>query len=115
VSGEEYLARQYCEPQPYWHCLQELTGGDYYSFNELSYPEHWLDVLGKYAHQRPSAAAKQLHRTVEAARAEFKVKKERIYGNRTVSQTKGLEDVTVGRLRLGTPLMDTRKGACEPT
>ena len=24
MSGEEYLAREYCEPTAYWHCLHEL-------------------------------------------------------------------------------------------
>ena len=67
MSGEEYLARKYCEPKAYWHCLRELTGGKYYSFKELNYPEYWLDALGKYTQQEPSAAAKQLHQRVEAA------------------------------------------------
>jgi hypothetical protein len=93
MSGEEYLARQYCEPKPYWRCVHELAGGNYYSVNELNYPEYWLDTVAKYTRQKPSAAAKQLHRRVEAARAEFRAKQDRIYGNRKVSQTEGLEDI----------------------
>jgi hypothetical protein len=93
MSGEEYLARQYCEPKPYWRCVHELAGGNYYSVNELNYPEYWLDAVAKYIDRKPSAAAKQLHRTVEAARAEFKVKQDRIYGNRNVLQRDGLEDI----------------------
>ncbi len=80
MSGEEYLARKYCQPKPYWHCLRELTGGNYYSFKELNYPEYWLDALGKYTQQEPSAAAKQLHQRVEAARAEFRAKQDRAWG-----------------------------------
>jgi hypothetical protein len=93
VSGEEYLARRYCEPKPYWLCVHELSGGNYYSFNELNYPEYWLDAVAKYMHRQPSAAVKQFHRRVETARAEFKAKQDRIYGNRKVSQTEGLEDI----------------------
>src|SRR5882724_7026068 len=93
MNSEEYLARKYCEPKPYWRCVHELSGGNYYRFNDLNYPEYWLDALGKYTQQKPSAAAKQLHRTVEAARAEFRAKQDRIYGNRKVSETEGLEDI----------------------
>src|SRR5437870_1533504 len=67
MSGEEYLTQQYCEAKPYWRSVHELSGGNYYSFNDLNYPEYWLDALGKYTQQKPSAAAKQLHRRVEAA------------------------------------------------
>jgi hypothetical protein len=93
MSGEEYLARKYCEAKPYWHCLRELAGGSYYSFNEVNYPAYWLDAVAKYLGRKPSAAAKQLHHRVEATRAEFKAKQDRIYGNRKVSQTEGLEDI----------------------
>jgi hypothetical protein len=72
MSGEEYLARKYCEPKAYWRCVHELVGGNYYSVDELNYPEYWLDAVAKYTQQKPSAAAKQLHRRVEAARAEFR-------------------------------------------
>jgi hypothetical protein len=91
MSGEEYLARKYCEPNPYWHCLRELAGS-YYSLKELNYPEYWLDAVAKYIGAKPSAAARQLHRTVEAGRAEVKAKQDRIYGNRKVSQTEGVEE-----------------------
>jgi hypothetical protein len=77
MSGEEYLARKYCEPKPYWHCLRELAGS-YYSFKELNYPEYWLDAVAKYIGAKPSAAARQLHRTVEAGRVEVKAKQDRI-------------------------------------
>ena len=80
MSGEEYLARKYCEPKPYWHCLHGLSGGNYYSFNELNYPEYWLDAVAKYIQGKPSTALKQLHRRVEAARAEFKAKQDRAWG-----------------------------------
>src|SRR5438067_1291456 len=93
MNSEEYLARKYCEPKPYWRCVHELAGGNYYSFNDLNYPEYWLDALAKYIGETPSAAAKQLHRRVEAARAEFKAKQDRIYGNRKVSQTESLEEI----------------------
>jgi hypothetical protein len=92
MSGEEYLARKYCEPKPYWHCLRELAGS-YYSFKELNYPEDWLDAVAKYIGAKASAAARQLHRTVEAGRVEVKAKQDRIYGNRKVSETEGLENI----------------------
>jgi hypothetical protein len=87
MSGEEYLARKYCEPKAYWHCLHQLEqsgGRRYYSFDELNYPQYWLKAVSKYTQQEPSAAARQLHRRVEAARAEFRAKRERIYGERTL-------------------------------
>jgi len=93
VSGEEYLTRKYCEPQPYWHCLHELSGGNYYGSKELNYPEYWLDAVGKYTQGKPSVAVRQLHRRLETARAEFKAKQDRIYGNRKVSETGGLENI----------------------
>ncbi len=93
MSGEEYLARKYCEPKPYWNCLRELAGGNHYSVKELNYPEYWLDAVAKYIQSRPSDAVKQLHRRVETARAQFKAKQDRIYGNRKVSATEGLEDI----------------------
>ena len=93
MSGSEYLARKYCEPKPYWHCLHGLDGGQYYTYNEVNFPEYWLDAVAKYIGETPSAAAKQLHRRVEAARAEFKAKQDRIYGNRNVLQRDGLEDI----------------------
>jgi hypothetical protein len=80
MSGEEYLARKYCEPKPYWRCLHELAGGNYYSFNELNYPQHCLDAVAKYIQAKTSAAVKQLHRSVEAARAEFKAKQDKASG-----------------------------------
>jgi hypothetical protein len=87
MSGEEYLARKYCEPKAYWHCLHELEpsgGRRYYTFDELNYPQSWLKAVAKYTQQEPSAAARQLHRRVEAARAEFRAKQEKIYGERTL-------------------------------
>jgi hypothetical protein len=93
MSGEEYLARKYCEPKPYWHCLHDLSGGNYYSYNEINFPEYWLDAVAKYIGGKPSTAAKQLHSRVEAGRAEFRAKKDRIYGNRNVLQRDGLEDI----------------------
>jgi hypothetical protein len=77
---EEYLARKYCKPKPYWRRMHELSGGNYYSFNELNYPEYWLDAMAKYIQQKPSAAAKQLHRRVEVARDEFMAKQARAWG-----------------------------------
>ena len=87
MSGEEYLARKYCEPKSYWHCLHELEpsgGRRYYTFDELNYPQYWLKAVAKYNQEEPSAAARQLHRRVEAARAEFKAKQEKIYGQKTL-------------------------------
>ena len=93
MSGEEYLAHRYCAPEAYWHCLHGLSGGKYYTYNEINFPEYWLDAVAKYIGQKPSAAAKQLHRAVEAARAEFRAKQARIYGNRNVLDTRGLDDI----------------------
>jgi hypothetical protein len=87
MSGEECLARKYCAPTVYWHCLHELEPsgtGRYYTFDELNCPQYWLKAVAKYAQQEPSAAARQLHRRVEAARAEFRAKQEKIYGERTL-------------------------------
>jgi hypothetical protein len=85
MSGEEYLARKYCAPKAYWHCLHELEqSGRYYTFDELNYPQYWLKAVAKYTQQEPSAAARQLHRHVEAARVEFKAKQEKIYGEKTL-------------------------------
>ena len=87
MSGEEYLARKYCEAKAYWHCLHELEpsgAGRYYTFDELNYPQYWLKAVAKYTQQEPSAAARQLHRRVEEARAEFRTKQEKIYGERTL-------------------------------
>jgi hypothetical protein len=93
MSGEEYLARKYCDPEAYWHCVHGLSGGNYYTYNEINFPQYWLAAVAKYIGGKPSAAAKQLHSRVEAARAEFKAKQDRIYGNRKVSETEGLEDI----------------------
>jgi hypothetical protein len=93
MSGEEYLARQYCEPNAYWHCLHGLARGKYYTYNEINFPEYWLDAVAKYIGAKPSAAARQLHRTVEGGRVEVKAKQDRIYGNRKVSETEGLENI----------------------
>ena len=87
MSGEEYLARKYCESKAYWHALHALEpsgGRRYYTFDELNYPQHWLKAVAKYTQQEPSAAARQLHRRVEQARAEFRAKQEKIYGERTL-------------------------------
>jgi hypothetical protein len=111
MSGKEYLARKYCEPKAYWHCLHELTGGSYYTFNELNYPEYWLDAVAKYTQGKPSAAVRQLHRRVEAARAEFKAKQGRIYGNRKVSETEGLEEI-YRREDRGWDAFNAQKKAC---
>src|SRR5258708_21429398 len=100
---EEYLARKYCDPTSYWHCLQEL-GEPALSFivlNELegaqfavqNYPERWLDAVELCTKRKPSRAAKQLHRRVEAARAEFMAKQDRIYRNRKVYHTAGRIDI----------------------
>jgi hypothetical protein len=87
MSDEEYLARKYCEPKAYWHCLHELEpsgAGRYYTFDELNHPQYWLKAVAKYTQQQPSAAPKQLHRRVEAARAAFRAKQDRIYGDKTL-------------------------------
>ena len=89
MSGEEWLARLYCEPKAYWHCLHELEPSGarrYYSSDKLNYPQHWLKTVAKYTQQEPSAAARQLYRRVEAARAEFRAKREKIYGERSLYQ-----------------------------
>src|SRR4030095_3927382 len=80
MSGEEYLARKYCEPKTYWHCTHGLGGGSYYTFAEINYPQNWPKVVAKYTQQGPSGAAKKLHRRLEAARANFKRKQEKAWG-----------------------------------
>ena len=87
MRAEEYLARKYCGPKAYWHCLHELEPsgtGRYYTFDELNYPQYWLKAVAKYTQQEPSAAVKQLNRRVEDARAEFRAKQEKIYGEKTL-------------------------------
>ena len=89
ISGEEYLARKYCEPKAYWHCLHELEPsgtGRYYTSDELNYPQYWLKAVAKYIQQEPSAPARHLHRRVEEHRAEFRAKQEKIYGDKTLYQ-----------------------------
>jgi hypothetical protein len=82
MTGEEYMARLYCEPKAFWHCARQLeTSGGYYTFNEINLPQYWLDMLAKYMQAQPSAAARQLHRRVEAARAEFKKKQDEASGD----------------------------------
>jgi hypothetical protein len=87
---EAYLARKYCEPNAYWHCLQEIgePSNSLLCLNELqetgfkvqNFPEYWLDAVRICSKQEPSPAAKQLHRRVEAARAEFRAKQEKAWG-----------------------------------
>jgi hypothetical protein len=77
ATGEEYMARLYCEPKAFWHCTRQLeTSGGYYTFNEINLPQYWLEMLAKYMQAQSSAAARQLHRRVESARAEFKKKQD---------------------------------------
>ena len=66
------------------HELEPSGTGRYYTFDELNYPQYWLKAVAKYTQQEPSAAARQLHRRVEAARVEFRAKQENIYGERTL-------------------------------
>lgn len=84
MTGEEYMARLYCEPKPFWHCTRQLDGSRYYTFEEKNFPQHWLRIVEKYTGQELSAAAKQLHRRVEAARAEFRAKQDKAWGKREV-------------------------------
>jgi hypothetical protein len=100
---EEYLARKYCEPKAYWHCLQELgePSTSLRVLNELegagfpvqNYPEYWLDAVTICTKREPSPAAKQLHRRVEVARAELMAKQDRIYKNRHVLDKRGLDGI----------------------
>ena len=83
-SGEEWLARLYCEPKAFWHCTRQLDGSGHYTFADINLPVNWLKAVANYTEQEPSAAARQLHRSVEAARAEFRAKQEKIYGERTL-------------------------------
>jgi hypothetical protein len=118
---EEYLARKYCEPKAYWHCLQELgeASTSLRVLNELegagfpvqNHPKRWLDAVRICTKREPSPAAKQLHRRVEAARAEFKAKQDRIYGNRNVSETESLEDI-YRKENKACDAFDTQKKAC---
>jgi hypothetical protein len=84
ISGEEWLARLYCEPKAFWHCTRQLDGSRYYIFAEINLPQNWLKAVASYTEQEPSAAARQLYRRVEAARAEFRARQEKIYGERTL-------------------------------
>src|SRR5438874_13044565 len=87
MSGEKWLARLYCESKAFWRCLHQLEpfgGRRYYTFDELNYPQYWLKAVAKYTQQESSAAVRQLHRRVEAARAELRAKQEKIYGERTL-------------------------------
>jgi hypothetical protein len=80
MSGEEWLARLYCEPKAFWHCTRQLDPPGYYTFNEINYPQYWLRVVEAYTEQKPSPAIRQLHRRVEAARAEFRAKQDKAWG-----------------------------------
>jgi hypothetical protein len=73
MSGEEWLAKLYCQPKPFWHCIP---------FNMP--PKDWLKAVEMLTGKSPSAAAKQLHRRVEIARAEFKRKQDAAWGEREV-------------------------------
>ena len=84
MSSEEWLARLYCEPKAFWHCTKELEGSRYYTFEEINYPSNWLNVVEKYTGEKPSAAVRQLHRRVEAARSEFREKQVKAWGTRQV-------------------------------
>jgi len=95
---EDYLATKYCEPKAYWHCLLEfgeLIGTSYplsddtppvlhelrdSRFKVQNYPERWLDAVRICTGREPSALARQLYRSVEEARAEFRAKQDRIWG-----------------------------------
>jgi hypothetical protein len=79
MTGEEQLAVLYCQPKPIWHCTRQLDPPGYYTFNEINYPENWLKVVAKYTQQQPSPAARQLHRRVEAARAELRARQDKIF------------------------------------
>ena len=84
MSGEEWLATLYCQTKAFWHCTRQLEGSRYYRFHEINYPENWLKVVEKYTGEKPSAAGRQLHRRVEAARTEFREKQVKARGNRNV-------------------------------
>ena len=86
MSGEEWLARIYCKAKAFWHCTRQLKGSSYYTFAEINHPQNWLKVVAKYTQQEPSPAAKQLHRRVETARAEFKAKQEKAWGTGRVDR-----------------------------
>jgi hypothetical protein len=86
MSGEEWLARLYCEPKAFWHSTRQLDGSRYYTFAEINYPQNWLKIVAKYTQLEPSPAVKQLHRRVETARAEFKAKQEKAWGTGRVDR-----------------------------
>jgi hypothetical protein len=88
MSGEEWLARLYCQPKAFWRCTQQLDGSAYYTFKEINYPEYWLQLVEKYTQEKPSAAAGQLHRRVEAARAVFRAKQENAWGTGKVDRNR---------------------------
>jgi predicted SprT family Zn-dependent metalloprotease len=112
MSGEEDLARKYCEPKAYWHCTRELSGGRYYTFDELNYPQHWLRVVAKYTQREPSPAARQLHRRVEEHRTEFRAKQEKIYGDRSLYQiSRHRESIEAKELRAWNTF-NAQKQAC---
>jgi hypothetical protein len=84
MRGEEWLARLYCEPKPFWHCTRQLDGSSYYTFDDINCPANWLQAVEKYTQEKPSAAVQQLHRRVEKARAEFQEKQDAAWGEREV-------------------------------
>jgi hypothetical protein len=84
MTGEEWLARLYCEPKSFWRCTHQLDGSSYYTFDEINYPKNWLKVVAKYTQEEPSEACLQLHRNVEASRKEFREKQNKIYGERSL-------------------------------
>jgi hypothetical protein len=88
MSDEEWLARLYCKPKPFWHCTRQFDGSTYYTFDEINDPEEFLAVVEKYTGNKPSSALRQLHRRVESARAELRQKQDDACGKRKVgSQT----------------------------
>jgi hypothetical protein len=87
MSGEEWVARLYCQPKAFWRCARQLNGSRYYTFDEINRPESWLKAVEKYTEEMPSTALRQLHRRVEAARVEFRLKQDKAWGNRNVGTT----------------------------
>jgi PAS domain-containing protein len=92
IKTEQEIAKLYCEPNAYYHCVLFLQEGPegLFTFDERNKPEKWLDAVSKYlaltGQGEVGLAAKQLHRLIEAARKEFREAQDRAWGHRKVTE-----------------------------
>jgi hypothetical protein len=91
VRTEQELSKAYCAGRAYHHCIdwieRELPR-ELFTFDERTKPEKWLQAITKYVAVTGQApigpAAKQLFRSVEEARAEFRQVQDHAWGNRKI-------------------------------